>query len=575
MKKILRLCLIMLVCLTISAAQASPFCTALTDAFSAFNPESQGCRVDVSAGGQDFSATVQKGDGLWAVDLGQWGKVQLLSDKLVYLNGDTPLVLDLAPFRDVLRLIAEPERIGDNIGNTAEKIGLLALRYLVSPFTETAYSDHRLSLHLDVDNERLKEQLKEFIAALLQDADFAQGYPLISYVLEKAGMYCPEDPEEIAEYLAAQIPCTYTYDRYNDEYDTYERAEVPWRIEADLFVDDPGGAGPDIAFSGNIRLADTSWPVWFEMTRSDGRLVTHAEADTPFGGITVSFNGSDFMIMTREAGSARPYMTIEGTYEPGTGTIEAVILNDEGNNTGRITGYALPDSLDLTIRYYSDTIRIHLRNGGRYVYGKVSSASRYQSFDYDLLLAGTQDDGFRFRLTGENSDENGSHYYSLAYKDRGISLEFSYPYRRWRVNGKGNVQFSQEDLIRSLDCRIVTSRDDYSYEDVKQVTYEPGRLAALIDGQEYVLERTADTPQNAAWQFRVNGDLLYGLELELNETGDGKALSTVLLERGEALARVSFTPVAMPAAAPYDLSDAVWLTPEMIEGLIGMITRIR
>lgn len=78
----------------VGAARAvvqSPFCDALMEVVSSFSFEDSGCRMDVSVQGQEFSGTLQAGDGIWEINLGPWGKAQLSNDQLVYLYGDVDL----------------------------------------------------------------------------------------------------------------------------------------------------------------------------------------------------------------------------------------------------------------------------------------------------------------------------------------------------------------------------------------------------------------------------------------------------------------------------------------------------
>ena len=105
------------------------------------------------------------------------------------------------------------------------------------------------------------------------------------------------------------------------------------------------------------------------------------------------------------------------------------------------------------------------------------------SFNYDFLLNRTPDQGYQIRLTGNNSHNAGAEYYSLSVTDQGCHVKFSYPYYDWRINGHGDVQFSPDYLIQSVNCEVTTSNINYrnNYQDVKRLVYEPGKLIVFFD----------------------------------------------------------------------------------------------
>lgn len=554
------------------AAGQSPFCDALTEAVSSFSFEGQGCRMDLSVPGQEFYGTLQAGDGIWEIDLGPWGKAQLLNDQLVYLYGDVPFVLDLSPLSKIIRDLSEPEALRE----CRDRIGGIVKQYLIDPFAAYAVSDGRVNVHVDIESGALKEQLKAFIGALLQEAGIDQYYAAAFYALRAAGLYIPERIEDLPDYIVDQIPFEYTTYDYDYEYDKYIRKTVPWRIEGDLFVSGRNRRIPDIVFSGCFRMSDRLYPLYFETCFSDGRTIFRVDADTTFGGISCSFDGCNFMAQVRDSYSGRISNAIEGTYDRTTGAVDAEILDYEMKSIGRISGCLLRDSADLTIRNYEDTIQIYLKNDKSCIYGKVRNGGR-GSFSYDLLLSMTPEEGFQARVTGKTGYTTGDLYCSVTLNDGSLSTEFSYPYGDWRINGQGKMISSPNGVTQSIDFEAVTTNIYYrnGYQDIKRIQYVPGRMSALIDDNEYLLEKTADSAEKMAYQLSVNGEMLYALEMELARTAFGKGFSALLSRGGEPIVRLTLTPVEKQIVEPVDLSNAVYLTSDTINAFVGILQYAR
>ena len=72
---------------------------------------------------------------------------------------------------------------------------------------------------MDIESGALKEQLKAFIGALLQEAGIDQYYAAAFYALRAAGVYIPERIEDLPDYIVDQIPFEYTTYDYDYEYD--------------------------------------------------------------------------------------------------------------------------------------------------------------------------------------------------------------------------------------------------------------------------------------------------------------------------------------------------------------------
>ena len=550
------------------AAGQSPFCDALTEAVSSFSFEDRGLQMDVSVQGQEYSGTLQANGPIWELDLGAWGKVRVMNDKLIYLYGNVPFVLDLKPFRKIIRDFTDPRASRE----CRERIGGIAKQYLIDPFAEYSAADGQVSVHVDIESGALKEQLKAFIGALLQDAGIDQYYAAVFYALRSAGLYIPEKIEDLPDYIVSRIPFEYTTYDYDYEYDEYIRKTVPWRIEGDLFVSRGDGSIPDIVFSGCFRMSDQLYPLYFETCFSDGRTIFRVDADTPFGGIGCSFDGRNFMAQVRDSYSGRVINAIEGTYDRTTGAVDAEILDYEMKSIGRISGCLLRDSADLTIRNYEDTIQIYLKHDDNCIYGKVRNGGR-GSFSYDLLLSRTPDQGLHARLTGNTGYTNGDIYCSLSFADGDLSAEFSYPYNDWRINGRGDLVLSPERLIQSVDFETITTNIYYrnGYQDIKRIQYVPGRLSALIDDNEYLLERETDNPDKMTYRLSANGEPLYALEMELARTALGKGLSALLSRGGEAIVRLTMTPIEKQPIGLIDLSNAVYLTSDTINAFVGIL----
>ncbi len=567
----------------LSEGAGSPFIASLEEAVSSFDLNRNGYRVDLYAPGQNYSGTLQYDQGVAEIDLGEYGLVQLDPEKAAWLNGGAVYLLDYS------RLSALFAENGDALLRAGYSIASKAMKHLVNPFVRYGYAGDTFSMHLDIDAGELRSQLGAFTADLVREEAVQAVYPLLASALRGGGAWFPENPEGLPDYILSLIP---------------EDESLQGRLVGDLLVTYDGGAVSDVVFSGNFHYgyngSKGTYPLYFELSLRDGQLSLCADGDIPGGGATLILGGGHFSFRTRGEAGGRPLISVDGTYDMATGEISADIRDGSGEKVGWISGVVQRDRLNLDFRCYYDSISLYARYGQKYLYVKANVNGRI----YEAWAGETPDRGFSARIHGFNPvtwtddacsfvgsrdrldaelirdgkrildisaihdpetggfDVSGTltdEYYGpyrarLAGAGTDYELEFSYPYNSWRVEGKGDIRFSSEYLLLSAVLNVNVS-------------------GGYTETSVYALELTEDTEERMVYRLSRDGEALWQLELGLPREAYGRAFTLQVLQGRDLVFAASLTPIAKERVTPFDLSNAVRITPEMIGMLVQTLTR--
>ena len=586
--------------LAFSEGMNSPFVDSLTEAVESFDLNQNGYQVDLTVPGQELSAVIQYEDGVAEVELGDLGRIQMDSDQLVYLNGGIPFVLDYSKISGLFQGATEPQDLLQMVENSLVYGGTKVLEHLINPFVSYASSDNGFSLHLDIDTRKLKPQIKALIADLIQDEAVKTFYPIVTNALN---ISAPQDIADLPEWIVSGIS---------------SREIDQGRIVGDLLISFGEGRISEIVFSGNYYYDYNKWkgtyPLYVEISHTDGKLNIHADLNTPSGSASFSFDTNHFSFETHQWDSERTWFSVSGSYDSETGSINGVIRDAGRKEVGWVSGTILHDIMDLNIAYNEATIDIYVKNGQRYIYAKVRSDSHILPINGEIWIGRTSDRGYsvnihgfttwRYRevscalrfepnqfdmnirsdnrfwdenldlklsasyipetqgidITGEIADPRIPYRIHLTGARSDYQVELDYPYYDWCVFWKGDIHFSPEYLLQYAKCNVTTKE------------YDPwGYDSGYVDYKEFGIARTADTSERMAYQLMEDGNILYQLEMELQEKPAGRGLTVSVLEETNPVFMVSVSPIAKESVVPIDVSNAIYLTPDMIDDLIRLI----
>ena len=572
----------------LSEGAGSPFIASLEEAVSSFDLDRNGYRLDVSAAGQDVSAALQyeRDQGIVEINLEEYGLLQLDRDKAAWQNGGTTWLLDYSLLSG---LITGDGDSVDALRRAGSSIAAKAMKHLVDPFVEYGYSRNTFIMHLDIGIRELRSRLGSFTEELMQEKIVREAYPVLAAALRSGGVWLPENPEDLPDYVVSLIP--------DDEY-------TQGRLIGDLQITPGRGGVPDVVFSGDYHFGYSEsqgmYPLYFELSMQNGRLSVYADGDTPVGGATLALDGGRFRLSVRRYAGESPRITVDGTYDPATGEISAVICDGNGEKVGGISGSVTRDRLSLEFRCYSDYISLYARYGRQHLYAKAVVNSRA----YEVWAGQTPDDGISARIhffnpvswtddvcaflvgrdrfdfdlvrngreildlsalhdpetggidvSGTLEDDNYRLYQvHLIGAGTDYAVEYSFPYYSWRIEGKGNIRFSPGYLLQSA---------------VFDVNVAGGGGATAV----YALERTEDTPEKMVYQLRKDREVLWQLELGLPREIYGRAFTLRDLRGEDPVFAASVTPIAKETVIPFDTSNAIRITPEMINTLVQTLTR--
>lgn len=629
MKKLvsLLLCVLMLGSPLLSAAEETsehPFFSALQEFIQSLSLEKTGHNISAALPEGDYEAILRQDPGVTELAVGDIGKIQLTSRHLLL---DIKGVKAAFDYGSILNLVKDWEQIGLTREYLTD-ISHRALQSLILPFVDTIQSDDGISVHMDFDGMRFMNNLYLLLKDIVREEEFRLFYESAGPFLHQFFSDLPERADALPDFLdrifafSRILPVHSTW-RFNADFHVIiDRGAV-----RNIFLD----GSFSMAYWGSTSL----YPIRFEYS-SDGKgFSTEAEINLPFGALSFSYDGKNLSLSFLND-RWRRLCEMNGILNLTTGKIDLEVYLDGMYTSFRVSGFMQKDELDLTVSYYDDLIYISMKKEDRYIHCKLKSVPywdyNYLGLDYDLKIMEEPNHEYSISVRGSRTlswESTYDSYYLLVgpsrvvfsihpdeyrnkcldgqvtfnrsdtsvdfglelqqmnniasnptpYKfhlsggNRMYTIEFSYPYSLWKVEGTATVQLDQNNWIQNATARAVTSYyyDPSAPESVTNLIYNPGRLTVTSDQGVYILEKTKDTSDALIYQLKRNLTLMGELKMNLTDDEFGKTLSAEIFQEEKPFARLQIQPVGKPPIELINEKDVITVDWNFLKTMLPLL----